>query len=198
MARILHTGKEKENYAREILCEQLEQGWQGLTTEVAEICRLAGLPNVCLTYLNRQEVQEAIINHHLKEIKEEMVPLSKLAKIRNTDTRAMQGYMKQKSLENSRMEFLWETNMIDTRMNMKGKYHKDKYECPHCFEGSQPGGGSLETSEHLLSCSMYADLRDGINPELVMEDRVIYLRKVIQRRKVLELQLQSKRPVRGE
>ena len=127
-----------------------------------------------------------------------MVPLSKLAKIRNTDTRTMQGYMKQKSLENSRMEFLWETNMIDTRMNMKGKYHKDKYECLHCFEGSQPGGGSSETSEHLLSCSMYADLRDGINPKLVMEERVTYLRKVIQRRKVLELQIQSKRPVRGE
>ena len=106
--------------------------------------------------------------------------------------------MKQKSLENSRMEFLWETNMIDTRMNMKGKYQKDNNECPHCFEGSLPVGGSLETSEHLLSCSMYADLRDGINPELVMEERVTYLRKVIQRRKVLELQIQSKRPVRSE
>ena len=123
---------------------------------MAEICRLAGLPNVCLTYLNRQEVQEAIGNHHLKEIKEEMGPLSKLANIPNTDTRAMQGYMKQKSLKNSRMEFLWETNMNDTRMNMKGKYQKDKYEYPHCFEGSQPGG-SLETSEHLMSCSIYAD-----------------------------------------
>ena len=84
VARILHTGKEEDNCAREILCEQMEQGWQGLTSEVAEICKLAGLPNVCLTYLNRQEVEEAIINHHLKEIKEEMETLSKLDKIRNT------------------------------------------------------------------------------------------------------------------
>ena len=45
---------------------------------------------------------------------------------------------------------------------------------------------------------MYADLREGINPELVMEERVTYLRRVIQRRKVLESQIQSKRPVRGE
>ena len=78
--------------------------------------------------------------------------------------------------------------MINTRMNMKGRYPKDKYQCPHCPEGSLPGG-SLETSEHLMSCSVYADLRVGINPELVMEERATYLRKVIQRRKILELQL---------
>ena len=41
----------KENYAREILREQQEQGWEGLTTEVAEICQLAGLPNVCKKYI---------------------------------------------------------------------------------------------------------------------------------------------------
>ena len=87
--------------------------------------------------------------------------------------------------------------MIETWMNMKGKYQKDKYECPHCVEGSQPGG-SLETSDHLMSCSMYADLRDGINPELVMEERVTYLRKVIQRRKVLESKVQARGPLRCE
>ena len=117
-----------------------------------------------------------------------MEPLSKLRYIRNTDTRRMQEYMKQKSLENSRIEFVWETNMIDTRMNMKGRYQKDKYQCPHCQEGS------LETSEHLMICRMYADLREGINPELVIEERATYSRKVIQRRKILELQL-SRRAV---
>ena len=72
----------------------------------------------------------------------------------------MQSYMKQKSLENSILEFQWQTNMIDTRVNMKGKYPKDKYECPHCPKGRQPGG-SLETSDHLLACEVYRDLREG-------------------------------------
>ena len=36
----------------------------------------------------------------------------------------MQEYMKQKSLENSRLEFLLETNMIETRMNMKGNIRR--------------------------------------------------------------------------
>ena len=97
--------------------------------------------------------------------------MSKLTKIRMKDTRKMQKFMKQKSLLDSRTEFLWATHMLDTRINMKGRYEKDKYECPHCYEGSQPGGSSLETSDHLMVCSAYLDLREGINPELVLEER---------------------------
>ena len=99
----------------------------------------------------------------------------------------MQSYMNQKSLENRRLDFLWETN-IETRCNMKGKYKKDKYQCPHCWEGRQPGG-SLETSSHLVVCAAYTNLREGLEPEAVLEDRARYLRKVIFRRKLLETQL---------
>jgi hypothetical protein len=191
LAEILHNKEEQEeNYAREVLREQLEQGWEGLTTEVAEICQLAGLQNVCYKYICRKEVVEAIELHHLKEIKEQMKTLKKMEKLRMLDTRRMQPNMKQKSLENSRLEFKWQTHMIDTRVNMKGKYTKDKYECPHCPEGRQPGG-SLETSDHLLVCRVYQDLRDGLDPELVMADRVTYLRRVIQRRTALERQLKQ-------
>ena len=106
-----------------------------------------------------------MINHHLVEIMEEMEPLSKLEVIKKTDGRwKMQEYMSQKSLENSRVEFLWETNMIET--NMKGKYQKDQYQCPHCWEGSQPGG-SLETSSHLMVCSAYSNPREGLQPPLL-------------------------------
>ena len=48
------------------------------------------------------------------------------------DTRRMQPYMKIKSLANTRMEFIRQTNMIETIINMKGKYPKDQYQCPHC------------------------------------------------------------------
>ena len=191
VARILHLKEEQENYAREVLREQLDEGWEGLTREVDEICQLAGLSNVCHQFLGRKEVEEAMVNHHLKEIRKEMEPLSKMTKIKVTDTRQMQPYMKQKSLQNSRTEFLWETNMLDTRMNMKGKYKKDEYQCPHCLEGRQPGG-SLETSDHLLVCSAYTDLREGKDPELVLEDRASYLRQVVLRRSKLEKQLRPR------
>ena len=117
-------GEQEENYAREVLKEQIEQGWEGLTKEVSEICQLAGLPNICEKFIHRKEVLDAMEVHHMKEVKEEMEPLSKMAVLKLKDTRKMQPYMRQKSLANSRMEFLWQTNMIDTRMNMKGKYER--------------------------------------------------------------------------
>ena len=124
----------------------------------------------------------------MKEVKEQMEPLTKMELLKRQDTRKMKPYMKQKSLDNSRIEFKWQTHMIDTRMNMKGRYTKDKYECPHCPEGRQPGG-CLETSDHLLVCRAYQDLREGLDPELVEGDRATYLRRVIARRTALESQL---------
>ena len=79
MSRLLHTNL--ENYAREILNEQRKQGWGGLTSEVVEICLQTGLQNACLQYVGRKEVEEAMINHHLVEIREEMKPLSKTEEI---------------------------------------------------------------------------------------------------------------------
>ena len=74
---------------------------------------------------------------------------------------------------------------------MKGRHKKNKYDCPHCHEGRQ--SRVLETSEHFLIFISYADLREGTNPELVMKDRVVYSRRVIARRKVLEQQLWARR-----
>ena len=83
--------------------------------------------------------------------------------------------------------------MIDTRTNMKNKYEKDKYSCPHCREGREEG--VLETPSHLLKeCSAYSDLREGVNPELVLEDRAVFLTRAIGRRKELETKLRSQKP----
>ena len=98
--------------------------------------------------------------------------------------------MYKKSLEQSRLEFLWETRMVDLRTNMKGKYEKDKYSCPHCAEGRDQG--VLESPDHFLSeCAAYADVRAGLNVEAVLEDRAVFLRKAIKRRKELEIRLKT-------
>ena len=57
---------------------------------------------------------------------------------------------------------------------------KDHYSCP-CREGREKG--VLETPSHLLSdCSAYSYLREGANPELVLEDRAVFLTRAIGRR----------------
>ena len=130
VGRILHTDKEKENICREVLQVQLAMGWPGLTREVQEICKTVGLSNVTEKYLYREEVIKYIQYYDMKCAKEKMEPLEKCTVIRKRDCRFVQPYMYQKSLEQSRLEFLWDTNIIDTRTTMKGKYVKNQYNCP--------------------------------------------------------------------
>ena len=141
-------------------------------------------------YLCRKDIVEYIQYFDMKVAKEKMAGKEKCEIIRIRDFRYIQPYMYEKSLQQSRMEFLWETKMIDTRMTMKNKYKKDEYSCPHCEQGREQG--ELETPSHLLtSCSAYSDLRAGVNPELVLEDRSTFLYRAIARRKELELKLRS-------
>ena len=54
------TNDQEENFAREILQEQLNNNWDGLTKEVKEICEKVGLPNACFQYVSKEEVKEAM------------------------------------------------------------------------------------------------------------------------------------------
>ena len=99
--------------------------------------------------------------------------------------------MKEKSLEDARLEFKWQTGMLDSRATMKGKYMNSQFPvcCPHCPEGRSVG--VPESPAHWLECSAYRTLRQGVDPELVLKDRCNYLRKVMEMRKKLEEQLRS-------
>ena len=110
----------------------------------------------------------------------------KLDKIKNLDCRYMQEYRKDKSLEDSRLEFRWLTDMLDTRTTMPGRYG-GRRTCPHCPEGRERG--QEESPSHLLVCEAYSGLRAGKDPELVRKDRVCYLREVIKVRSDLESRL---------
>ena len=125
--------------------------------------------------MHRNEVQDAILHHHLIGLKKEMQGLNKLDRISNKDCRYMQSYMLEKSLGDSRLEFRWKTGMLDCRAWMPGKYAGARA-CPHCPAGRE--SGEVETGEHWLTCEAYSELRQGLNPELCVKDRLKYLRLV--------------------
>ena len=75
--------------------------------------------------------------------------------------------------------------MIDTRATMKARYEKDKHKCSHCREGKEEGA-------LLSTCGAYSDLREGLNPETVLEDRASFLKSAIKRRKELEIKLKTR------
>ena len=176
---------EEENYARELMQEQLAMGWGGLTREVEEICSTVGLPNACQQFISREKILENIKLSSLRKLKLDMEGLSKQDEIKNQDLRKPQKYMEMISLEDSRLEFRWRTNMLDNRGCMGKKYPSKA--CPHCPEGRQEG--VEETSSHWLTCEAYTELRHGIDPELVLKGRMIYLRRVQDLRKLLEAKI---------
>ena len=72
--------------------------------------------------------------------------------------------------------------MLDNRGCMGKKYASKS--CPHCPEGREEG--VEETSLHWLTCQAYIGLRHGMDPELVLKDRIVYIRRVQELRKTLE------------
>ena len=95
--------REENNYAREILEEEIFQGWQGITKEVQDICKVMGLPDATKVRVGRKEAKEAMSLHNISIIKKEMEGKSKCDQIYNKDFRKIQDFMKQKSLENARI-----------------------------------------------------------------------------------------------
>ena len=67
-----------------------------------------------------------------------------------------------------------------------GKKYKEK-NCMHCSAGKIEG--VIETSQHWFECEAYSTLRIGLDPELVLEDRVKFLLRVQQLRKLIEKNL---------
>ena len=163
-------------------------GWDGLTKEVEEICKRIGLPNACIEYVYRDDVVDHIRVSKLKKLQEDMQGLSKMQEIMKQDLRKPQDYMNLVSLEDARLEFRWRTGMLDNRGCM-GKRYASKL-CPRCWEGREEE--VEETSLHWVTCSAYENLRYGLDPDLVIEDRIVYLRRVQLMRKELEKELENK------
>ena len=114
------------------------------------------------------KVRDALSFHHLQVVKKEMQGKSKFDKICNKDLRKMQHFMIHKSLENSRLEVLLLTNMVDTRTTMKGKY-KEPYNYPHRSDGLE--AGTLESPLLIMNCRANEEFRQGIDPELDQKER---------------------------
>ena len=83
------------------------------------------------------------------------------------------------------MEFLWLTDMLDSRTTMSNKYNNPY--CPHCVAGQVLG--VVESPQHCLVYEAYRGFREGVDLELVRRDRLPYLRKVIKKRRELEKKL---------
>ena len=171
--------KEQEDgvLARQILDQQLEMKWPGLSQEVAAICQEVGLANICQEPMDKKTIKEAIFYNHLKELKIEMKKYQKLDNVSNEDFRSTPPYMKQLCLEQCRMVFRLRTNQFRCRVNMP-KLFGGVLWCHSCSSGPEdgPGGGPapLESQSHLELCVAYSHLREGKDLEYSFKDKTKY------------------------
>ena len=86
--------------------------WEGLAKD---LCKRLGFPVVTQKYIPREDIKSAVIYNNVKTVKDKMALMKKLSLIKYSDCREMADYMKEKSLEDSRLEFLWLTDRLDSR-----------------------------------------------------------------------------------
>ena len=173
---------EDNTLAKEVYNDQLEYELPGLVKEVKKICRELSIPDVTEHEVTKEEINDAIEIHHLKNLKEEMGDKEKYKEIKNQDLRKPQTFMKDMNLEQCAIAMQVKCFMINCAGNMRSHY-RGREECVKCrpSKGVQ-GPGLRETQEHLEICEGYRSLRVGNDLE-VFENKVIYFKEVMKERK---------------
>ena len=123
-------------------------------------------------------VKEAIFNHHYAAMTEEIAKMTKLEPVKNDDFRKMQGYFKDKSIENGRMSFRIRTQMLhEIPGNFKNKFKndKEKLKCNHC------ASEQIMTQSHCMDCSAWSDIRNDLDLSKI-DDLVKFFRRLLAER----------------
>ena len=170
--------------ARQIYEKQLQLGLPGLAREVQTICEIIKIPDINLSHVSKEKIDENIFFHHYKDMKEIMSNSKKMEKIRHEDFRKEQEYMNCKSVESSRTQLRVRLEMVETfRDNFRSKYRTlDKGE-----EDRDPGlqcgdcGQSRDTQSHCLVCPAWAEARDRLDLSCI-GDMVIFYQRVLKGR----------------
>ena len=176
--------QDPESLARRVYIEQLQQGWPGLATEVASICKQVGIADVNINSVQKEKIKEAVFYHHYKDLKESMNKYKKLEGIKHQDFTVMQPYMKDKSVDNCRTKFRLRTEMLEHfKYNYRSKYrtmergHEEEdpwLSCQDC----------KDSQVHCLVCPAGAHLREDLDMSDIrfIDDMVKYFQRVIKAR----------------
>ena len=163
--------KMKDGLARQVLEEQIENGWPGLAREVGEIGDSIGVQNI--NSISNQSLKMALRHHDKGEIMEKMIKdYKKLDKVKCDDPTVAKEYMEKKSIADCRMIFRMRTEMINLKENMKNKYKGALVNCDACNMGVP------ESQTHVMTCKGYEQLRARKDMDN-MGDIVAFFREVL-------------------
>ena len=104
---------------------QQAKQWPGLSVEVREICTELGIPDINMNNIPAEDIGKAVLEHHNKELVEEVLQSKKMKEHKNDNFKHVQEYFKDKSLYNCRMAFRIRSEMVkDIKGNFSDKYRR--------------------------------------------------------------------------
>ena len=161
--------------ARQVYEESVEKEWPGLGQEVRGICSEVGISDINNTEVTKEEIKDAIKNHHYKDMKAELDKSKKLSDIKHEDFSKVQTYFSGKSVENTRMAFRVRSHLVPKiSCNFKNKYKNSEngLTCSYCKE-------NVDMSQsHCLQCEAWVDLRSDLDLTNI-EDMVAFFRRML-------------------
>ena len=104
--------QDKDTLSRQVYDECKARGCPGLGEEVTNICSELGISDVNDVFVSKEDIKDAIWNHHQKDIKQELSTSKKLMEIKDEDFSEVQDYFHNKSVENTRMAFKVRSKMV--------------------------------------------------------------------------------------
>ena len=158
--------QDEESLANQILHEQNKNGFPGLVKECQGFIKDLKILNPFQHWLSPSEwkrmVKTSIIEANGKELKDEI--LEKYKKLKSSDLAeeefSRKSYLKDLSLQQARNKFKFRTSMTQhVKMNQENneQYAAALWKCEEC--------GWQNTHTHLLSCTGYEPMREGVDLE---------------------------------
>ena len=113
-----------------------------------------------------------------QDLRNQIQTYKKMSALRD-EMRKRNSYFFNETLENARSLFRFRVDLLDAKMNFKGKYKNDSYLCDSCESES-------DLNTHVLFCPAYISLRQ--NKSLNCDRHLaIYLQQVLEIRTNLRL-----------
>ena len=141
-------------------------------------------------------INEALENHHLKTIKEEMGDKVKYQNLKNEDVRKPQDFFEKLNIEECCIAMRIKCFMIDCAGNMRSRY-KGREICMKCrLKPGVEGPNMRETQDHLQICEGYGFLREG-RDLYSFKDKANYFQDLIKDREEMfrRIRKAKKKPV---
>ena len=176
--------QDPDNLAKEVLTEQLENGWDGPSKDAITIQEMLGITGVFDPEVSKDQykktVKEACIKSNDEDLKIRISEYKKMGAFRDEIEKGNK-YFFSESLENVRTLFKFRVDLFPAKRNFKEnkEFKKENYMCDSCMTTS-------DENLHVLNCISYKSLRNGLD---INNDSHLawYLQKVIEIRSELRI-----------